>query len=614
MRRIFFLATVLFVSWLVGYVLEVDNNDQVISFTAADFQLDNSEHPPDTVESNWQKVKLPDLWDYQRPDASGAGWYRLKVKLQRAPNHLWGIYLPRVNQHATVFLNDVMLGSDVSVEQKQTTSWNYPLYFTIPKGLLTADENNLYIRLQSEANSRGRLLPFYMGPDEFLRLIFEKNYFFRVTLSQIIGSFALTMGLCIGLVWIVKREPLYGWFALGSFFWAFYTSWFFVQRLPFELSYWIALTNSSGIWMIGCMWIFFCNYAGFELKNRERMIIGYCILATIILLSLPQNHLYQGLVMAYLFLLISFGWMLLRIVKHFLKHPCFDSTMLFVSITPLIGLGTHDWVNLAFHLQHPYLLHYSAPIIFVPVGWALVRRFTNAINEAETLNRELGIRVDEREEELRRAFETINALEKQKALKGERERIMRDIHDGVGGQLVSALAMLETSEHANKGVTDTLVFALDDLRLIIDSLAPEEEGLPELLSMFKYRYEPKLKEQGVALQWQQSDLPELSRFSPQHSLQLLRIIQEAFTNILKHAKASQIDVIIAAEDGESGRASICICDNGDGFPSELKKKGRGLSNMQRRASDIGIEIEFFNQSKGACVRLWLAAHEEAKNR
>jgi len=612
MRRIFFLATVLFVSWLVGYMLEVGNNDQVISFTAADFQLDNSEHPPDTVESNWQKVKLPDLWDYQRPDASGAGWYRFKIKLHLAPKHLWGIYLPRINQHATVFLNNVILGSGASVEQKQTTSWNHPLYFTIPKGLLTSGGNNLYIRLQSAANSRGRLLPFYMGPDEFLRPVFDKNFFFRVTLSQLIGVFALTMGVCIGLVWIVRREPVYGWFALGSFFWAFYTSWFFVQRVPFELSYWIALTNSSGIWMIGCMWIFICNYADFELKNRERMIIAYCALATIILLSLPQNNLYQGLVMAYLFLLIPFGWMLLRIVKHCLKHPCFDSTMLFIAITPLIGLGTHDWMNLAFHLQHPYLMHYSAPIIFVPIGWALLRRFTNAINEVETLNRELEIRVDEREDKLRQAFETINTLEKQKALKDERERIMRDIHDGVGGQLVSALAMMEKSDRASKDVTDVLVFALDDLRLMIDSLAPEEEGLPELLSMFKYRYEPKLKEQGIELQWRQSDLPELSEFSPRDSLQLLRIIQESFTNILKHARASQIEVAIAV-DQATGRASICICDNGDGFPSRVKKKGRGLSNMQRRASDIGIEIEFFNQSEGACVRLWLTPQEESKN-
>ncbi|MDQ6972921.1 MAG: hypothetical protein Q9M30_09745 [Mariprofundaceae bacterium] len=414
------------------------------------------------------------------------------------------------------------------------------------------------------------------------------------------------MGICVGLIWMVRREAIYGWFALGSLFWAIYASWFFVQTIPMSFASWVALTNSCGIWMIGVMWVFVGTYAGLAIRNVTRSIIAYCALVTMVLFMLPQQYLFDGLVIAYLIPIIPCGWILMLFYKYSVKHPVPNSAMLFISIAPVVGLGTADWFNLAFHLQHPYLMHYSAPFIFLLMGWMLLRRFIAAIDEADNLNVELESRVSLREQELASAFKTISTLEKEKALKAERERIMRDIHDGVGGQLVSALAMMENDKNANSVLADTLIFALDDLRLIIDSLAPEEEGLPALLTMFKYRYEPKLKKYGISLNWMQSDRPVLSEFSPQDSLQLLRMMQEAFTNILKHAGASCIDVLIGpGDDAEGDTVLISISDNGKGFPTERPPGGRGLSNMQRRANDIGLEVAFTNRNKGACVRILL---------
>jgi len=592
----------------IGCSFANHKDQQYLSFENADFLLKNQEKPPEGDSFSWQRVKLPDLWDFTHPDAGGFGWYRLKIKLNVPPNRLWGIYLPRINRNVAVFLNGVLIGVDAPIENKQSNSWNHPLYFTIPNGLLTSDENLLYIRLKSDVHSRGRLLPFYMGADEILRPIYEKNYFFRITLSQLVGAFALTMGLCVGLIWLIRREALYGWFALGSMFWAFYTAWFFVRSMPLALSHWIALTNSSGVWMIGCMWMFVGTYIGLKLKNLKRIILIYCTVITIVLWNMPQHILLDALVFAYLPLFIMWGWLMLLFFRHWkIQQASFDMGVIFLSITPIVTLGFFDWVNLTFHLQYPYVLHYSAPLIFLLIGWVLIRRFTTAIREAEVLNRELEARVAKRETELTDAFETINTLEKQKALKVERERIMRDIHDGVGGQLVSALAIMEGDDQTNQAVSETLLFALEDLRLIIDSLAPDEEGLPSLLTMFKYRYEPKLKEHGIVLTWRQADLPALATFSPQHSLQVLRMIQETFTNILKHAKASRIDVDISQQPDEDGEPiCITICDDGKGFPATLPKTGRGLSNMQRRAKDIGVAIEFFNQDNGACVRICLS--------
>ncbi len=573
----------------------------LMTFNKGEFLLKNQPQPP-ADESAWHAVSLPDLWDAQRPLANGAGWYRFHFTLDKPPGQLWGIYLPRINRNVAVFINGTLIGQDAPFDASRVNSWNHPQYFNIANGLLHSGENTVMVRLIAEPKSRGRLLPFYMGPDAQLRPIYQRAYFTRITLAQMVGAFALTMGLCIGIIWLIRREAEYGWFTLGSLFWAAYTLWYFVQHIPINNHLWIMLTNISGMWMIGSMWIFVGLHAGLDIKNTKRSIIAYCSLVSIILPLLPHLLQFDAMVIAYLLLFIPNGWMLWLFVRNWQNKPTLDNGMIFVSILPIVLLGTHDWLNLAFHLQHNYLMHYAAPFIFLLMGWALLRRFIQAIHESEILNRELERRVAERETELQQAFDTIHQMEKKKALEQERERIMRDIHDGVGGQLVSALAILEHDRRQNPLLTESLNFALDDLRLVIDTLAPDDASLDEQLGMFKYRYEPRLHQYGISLQWQQTRTQALPDFSPQQTLQLLRIIQEIFTNILKHANARKIKLVIGYN--EEQQFYLQISDDGDGFTPGQKIRGRGIGNMRRRAQEIGMEITFYNlDTGGACVNL-----------
>jgi len=589
---------------LTACTLEGSVSTEIIKLSSGEFLLKNQARPPQGKDLNWQAVQLPDLWDISHPQASGTGWYRFRLNLNSPPGQLWAIYLPRINRNIAVFINNQLIGQDAIFGDSGVNSWNHPQYFDISAGALHSGTNSVLLRLNSAQHSRGRLLPFYIGPDSALKSRYERTQFIRITLNQIVGVFSLTMGLCVGILWLVRREADYGWFALGSIFWAFYTLWYFVQKIPFDQGLWIALSNVCGIWMIGFMWIFVGTHTGFEMKVTRRMILLYCGSVTLILPLLPQTVLFDGLVVAYLLLFIPNGWMLWLFIRNWNQKPGKDNAIIFISILPIVLLGTHDWLNLAFHLQRNYLMQYSAPFIFLVMGWALLRRFTAAVNEVETLNLELEQRVSLREQELQKAFETIQALEKKKVLEHERERIMRDIHDGVGGQLVSALAILEHDRRQNPLLADTMNFALDDLRLIIDSLAPDDSGLADQLSMFKYRYEPKLKQYGINLHWQLSDSLSWPGCTPQKTLQLMRIIQEIFTNILKHASAGNI--YFSMQNESAGYTSIKVCDDGVGFYDIENNRGRGMGNMRKRAAECAIEIDFFNRPEGgACVRIQL---------
>lgn len=195
--------------------------------------------------------------------------------------------------------------------------------------------------------------------------------------------------------------------------------------------------------------------------------------------------------------------------------------------------------------------------------------------------------------------ETID-LERSKAILEERERIMRDMHDGIGGQLVASIAMLEREQDSEikHNILTVLSECLNDLRLIIHSLSMQNSVMASLLADFKYRTSRKLEQLDIDLDWQVSSEADNLAIKPQTGLHLLRILQEAFTNILKHSGASEIR-FDARQQGE--QFQISIEDNGHFTPhSEALQRGHGISNMKSRAAKLGGSLDIEAMASGGC--------------
>jgi hypothetical protein len=112
-----------------------------------------------------------------------------------------------------------------------------------------------------------------------------------------------------------------------------------------------------------------------------------------------------------------------------------------------------------------------------------------------------------------------------------------------------------------------------------------------VLGSLRYRLEPRLKAQGIALDWQVQEVPKLACLTPQNVLHILRILQEAFTNVLKHAQADRV-VVEAGVEPDARRVYIRVSDNGRGLASSdgPRRQGHGLVNMLRRAKALGGEL------------------------
>ena len=197
--------------------------------------------------------------------------------------------------------------------------------------------------------------------------------------------------------------------------------------------------------------------------------------------------------------------------------------------------------------------------------------------------------------------------EREQAVLNERQRLLRDMHDGLGASLVLALKMIEEGRLTIDEAAVVLRECLDDLRLVIDSLEPFEHNLVTLLATLRYRLGGRLDRAGIAIEWSMCESPALTWMNAPQALEVLRIVQEALTNVLKHARASRVRISLAihADVGTGNGETVCLTieDNGVGFDGE-SPSGRGLQNMRHRAHLIGAALTI-DAREGTALRLLL---------
>jgi signal transduction histidine kinase len=118
----------------------------------------------------------------------------------------------------------------------------------------------------------------------------------------------------------------------------------------------------------------------------------------------------------------------------------------------------------------------------------------------------------------------IRELEVAVALEQERERIMREMHDSVGANLISALAVAEHGDASRRTVA-TLKRSLTDLRIAVDLLEQVDGDITLLLASFRYRMEPELRAAGWRFDWRVENVPALEWLDLANALHVLRILQ-----------------------------------------------------------------------------------------
>ena len=534
-----------------------------------------------------------------------ARFLRGRFDLDAQPHEVYALYISAANRGVRAFVNGVEVGS-TSLSDAERFGWNYPLFFSIPPALLHPGSNTLDLRLTLNESGWGSLRDAEIGPHATLKPIYDKVLFWRITGPQITSLIAVLTGALALLVWMRRRrETVFLWFALTCFMAAIRNAHFYVSApiSGFWYEVWAAVPLH---WMSAAFALFSLRLCERRFPKTEATLLWAALAWTLIVLLAGPAHIRLTVDLGYLWLMIVNLGILVFAFMQCLRQPKVERILLFIAVLVSVAFGTMDLTLLTSMRDSDwrvYMLPYSTLFISLAVGAVLVDAFARARSRQEQLNVELDARLAARERQLREQHRTLLKLEREQAVAHERQRILRDIHDGLGSQLISSIHLVEggTLEPARVGAL--LRECVDDLRLAIDSLKPAGEDLLAVLGNFRYRMEPRLAHAGVRLDWHVAADSRSPRLGAQQILHTLRIVQEAVTNALKHASPSVLRISFR-EETEAGEWTLSVEDDGVGFrmPSD-QSRGEGLQNMRTRAAQARLNLTIESNETGATVRI-----------
>jgi signal transduction histidine kinase len=190
----------------------------------------------------------------------------------------------------------------------------------------------------------------------------------------------------------------------------------------------------------------------------------------------------------------------------------------------------------------------------------------------------------------------------------ERHRVQRELHDGVKQDLLAATLHLATARTALHDAPATLLGRLDrahestrraqrEITAIIEQLRPPPLaplGLPDALATLCERF---ARQAGIPVE---TDLTAAVQLPADIEDALVRITQEALTNVSRHAHATRVTVALHAE---ADQVRLLVSDNGTGPPAATDATGLGLTSMREPAAAVGATFEIEDATPGTRIKV-----------
>ena len=580
---------------------------QTTLLSQAKILLSDSDLPPPDSAA-WVPQKLPDNWIKTRPGSCCFAWYRVEFDLRDDQIQPSALYVPRVHRTGSAFINGEFIGGERALGERLTALWYRPQLFFVPTKLLKSGVNVIHIHIHTYANIKGGLSEVYFGPIAPTEAQWSRHNFWQLTSVQITTAITLGLGVIALLAWSLRGfDTAYGYFGAAALMWGVRNTHFLLTEMPVGAFYWEIFSNTAQIWVISLVFMFVLRFAGRVMSTLEKSIWAFSIAAPFIMwIAGPLRVI---LVSSLLYVAMLFmGAYILKVTIDVARRERTIGTGLLVGASLVVyGLAVHDWIvfrgDLGFSQSAD--LHFGAPILFLVVTWNMFKRFNDAQTQATDLAQSLETRVQQKNTELQKSFELLRGFETAQAQGQERARIMQDMHDGLGSQLVSSLAMAQSGDLTSEQTYDLLRSCIDDLRLAIDTSSDSRDSLSLALGNLRFRMEPRLKAAGITLRWNTLGLSDPLPLPAQAQLPLMRIIQESITNTLKHASATTLGVKVSNSATE---LQIDISDNGCGFDIAAVRQsahGKGLNSLHKRARTLGATLDVTSSPQGTRTSLRL---------
>ncbi|VFR29464.1 two-component sensor histidine kinase [plant metagenome] len=539
----------------------------VQTLTQAEFVLGDAREPPET---GWQVVSLPDSWRARRPQAKGVAWYRIRFDLDAVPDAPKALYLPRVAIAGEVWLNGSLLNvrlPDGAPGGRELRFNDQPLYFELPSRMFRAGHNEILVRLLGDPGVRSGLSAPRLGPAPVVSAMMMPQRLLSTAMPYVLGILMLS-AMALACAYAYRRRQYLD-IPMTVAFAAIALILDLVHDLPFTRSEVGVLRVVAVAAGLSCL----CHVAYRLSVLRRPRLPRWIVAVALLVIGFVLATIPLGLATDLVSLLLMPFYVLVAYVLALLLQTAWlqrSLRMLLLALTALVWAATFVHASiLALDVTHWDAFRYNTaagvPLCALMV-LILAERF-----------------VQDRDAALRSRGEAVDA---------ERARILQDMHDGMGAQLITA-KRLALRQDVDRGELALVIDeSLQDLRLIIDSLDVSGGDVLPLLGNLRFRLAPRLAALGIRLSWNAEAMPPLAGLNAGGALSILRIVQEAINNALKHAQPGHLHIEIG-QDGAALR--IQVQDDGKGFDAAVAAEGgggtgRGLTGMRLRAERLGGSV------------------------
>lgn len=492
---------------------------------------------------------------------------------------------------ARAMLRAELLAGDLLQARPDVYNGRIPALFALPPGARTVT-----VELQALPYIPSGLVDVRIGPANLLLPLQASSLEDVVAFADAASGVVLVLGLMALLLWLQRRND-YGllWLAIACGLWglrglAYFSHAVYLHPMAFEQF------NPLNVLLAAAAVAASVAHVLGGLRRRQSLQLVAAVLACLLALVAAGLAGAGATAARALSLVTAFGivvWLICWVWKSRAAMPSWHVATMVTVLVGLLGCAVHDLMVVGGALPpgEPSFVFWGFVVLLTGFAAMSGQYVVITLNRAERSNEELEEHVARKSRELEHSYARLRESEQDAARAQERARLLRDMHDGLGAQLMTALRGVERGALGPADLARALQEGLDELRLLMDS-TDLGHYLPAALAAWRNRWDSRLLAAGVSLAWNVDESLDQVQLSSDAALQVMRILQEAAANIVKHSHARQMTLDTRVETGGT-QALLCIeiTDDGIGMSGDATRPGaRGLKNMRHRAAQIGAEI------------------------
>lgn len=516
----------------------------------------------------------------------------------------WGLLIHRGGNRLAVWLNGTRVAEFGALEDPDADYSNLPLLAHLPWHLRQPGNNTVLIQVAGDCRRLSGLSTMELGPWAPIAAAHTRATELRTYPAVVVISLCTLMMLAAMLYATLTQHRLAWSFALANGLWAASTALWWMREPPLPYALWYFFVDASfASWVMlvarQCMWLSH-TYQPWVGRLQWVTLFQYLLLIAVAavypaVLPLKPLSMYVALAV-YVFLV-------LRVIVLSAREPSESRVLICLAIVPMLGLGALDhWASWLAPGRNAYQSYFYSPLVslalLLSLGLLMMRQFQQAMRNDQHYRQSLESEVERQRQELALHYQHEREHAKQAAVQAERQRIVRDMHDGLGAQLVGMLASVRSDTVNANHLEDDIALAMEHLRATMDNLSSVEQDLSTVLAQFRFHHAPRLVRAGLQLRWRVDALPN-AVWPPAAVWEMQQMLREVFANILKHAKAAHITVTAGCQEGV---CSIGVSDDGKGFDPGTLQEGRGLQHLRDRARHVGVQLDVFSApGKGTTI-------------